>query len=60
VLSTSEYEVGDAMCCPSGEGELRYRIEKGQLKRVPNPPEEHEETIPVSGAKNTKARRAAF
>jgi hypothetical protein len=58
VLSTSEYEEGDAMCCPSGEGEVRYRIEKGQLTLVPNPPED-EDTMPADGSKKTKGRRAA-
>jgi hypothetical protein len=57
VLSTSEYEEGDAMCCPSGEGALRYRIENGQLKLVPNPPDD-EDTMPTTGTK-TKTRRAA-
>jgi hypothetical protein len=58
VLSTSEYEDGDAMCCPSGDGTLRYRIEKGQLKPVPNPPDD-EDTMPASGTRNTKPRQAA-
>jgi hypothetical protein len=44
VLSTSEYTPGDAMCCPSGDGELRYRFEKGQLKLIPNP--DDDETTP--------------
>jgi hypothetical protein len=59
VLSTSEYEDDDAMCCPSGEGELRYRIEKGQLILVPNPPDE--DTVPTTSNKTPKrvARAAA-
>jgi hypothetical protein len=57
VLSTSEYTEDDAMCCPSGDGELRYRIEKGQLKLVPNPPDD--DTMPAAGPNGTKPRRAA-
>jgi hypothetical protein len=59
VLSTSEYEEDDAMCCPSGEGELRYRIEKGQLTLVPNPAtDDDDDTMPASGTKKTKTRQA--
>jgi hypothetical protein len=36
VLATSEYAKGDAMCCPSEEGELRYRLVKGQLVPAPD------------------------
>jgi hypothetical protein len=57
VLSTSEYEEGDAMCCPSGDGELRYRIEKGQLKLVPNP---DDDTAPMNDTTKPKPRRAAI
>ncbi len=39
VLSTSEYEPGDPMCCPSGDGELRFRIDHGRLKPVEAPPD---------------------
>ena len=31
VLTTAEHIEGDAMCCPSGEGRLVFRFEKGQL-----------------------------
>jgi hypothetical protein len=55
VLTTEEYEEDDPMCCPSGDGEVRYRIEKGQLKLVPNPPED--DTVPETGPK-PKPRRA--
>jgi hypothetical protein len=58
VLSTSEYEEDDAMCCPSGEGELRYRIDKGQLVLVPNPPDD-DDTAPANGTKKGKTRQAA-
>jgi hypothetical protein len=57
VLTTEEYEDGDPMCCPSGDGELRYRIENGQLKLVPNPPDE--DTVPTVGNNKPKPRRAA-
>ena len=57
VLSTEEYEDGDAMCCPSGDGELRYRLEKGQLKLVPNP--DGDDTLPADTNK-PKPRRAAL
>jgi hypothetical protein len=36
VLLTSEYVAGDPMCCPSGEGELRYRLVRGQVVPVPD------------------------
>jgi hypothetical protein len=52
VLTTSEYEDDDAMCCPSGEGEVRYRLEKGQLILVPNPPDD--ETVPTTSNKTPK------
>jgi hypothetical protein len=39
VLSTSEYERDDPICCPSGDGELRFRIEHGRLKPVEAPPD---------------------
>jgi len=35
VLLTSEFEPGDAACCPSGEGELVYRVTKGRITAVP-------------------------
>jgi hypothetical protein len=35
VLMTSEYEEGDPICCPSGEGELRYRFVQGRIIPVP-------------------------
>jgi hypothetical protein len=38
VLHTSEYEPGDAMCCPSGEGQLTYRLEKGKISAVTGAP----------------------
>jgi hypothetical protein len=57
VLTTEEYEDGDPACCPSGDGELRYRIENGQLKLVPNPPDE--DTVPTNGSNAPKPRRAA-
>lgn len=38
VLLTSEYEPGDAMCCPSGEGELTYKLDKGKIAPVAAPP----------------------
>jgi hypothetical protein len=57
VLSTEEYEDGDPMCCPSGEGELRYKIDKGHLKLVPNPPDD-DDAVPT-GPHNAKPRRAA-
>lgn len=38
VLLTAEYEPDDAMCCPSGDGELLYRVEKGQLIAVTGAP----------------------
>jgi hypothetical protein len=57
VLSTSEYEEDDPMCCPSGEGEVRYRLDKGQLVLVPNPPED-EDTAPANGKKG-KTRQAS-
>jgi hypothetical protein len=31
VLATAEQQRGDALCCPSGKGELRYRVQAGQL-----------------------------
>ena len=31
VLRTSEYTPADAMCCPSGKGELKYRLANGRL-----------------------------
>jgi hypothetical protein len=58
VLSTSEYLDGDAMCCPSGDGELRYRIENGKLKLVPNP--DDDDTMPTTATNGPKPRRAAF
>ena len=57
VLTTEEYEDGDPACCPSGDGEVRYRLEGGQLKPVPNPPDE--DTVPTNGSKAPKPRRAA-
>jgi len=38
VLLTSEYAAGDPMCCPSGDGELRYRLEHGRVVPVPDEP----------------------
>src|SRR5262249_52874061 len=38
VLQTSEYERGDPMCCPSGDGQLTYKLEKGQLVAVRTTP----------------------
>jgi len=38
VLLTSEYEEGDPMCCPSGEGELRYKYVEGRLIPLPATP----------------------
>jgi hypothetical protein len=57
VLTTSEFEDGDPMCCPSGDGELRYRIEKGQLKQVPNPTDD--DSMPTADSKKARPRRAA-
>jgi hypothetical protein len=34
VLTTAEQRRGDAMCCPSGRGELRYAFKDGQLSKV--------------------------
>ena len=39
VLLTSEFEPGDAECCPSGEGELLYRVARGRITPVPRAPE---------------------
>src|SRR4029453_1295567 len=38
VLLTSEFEPGDAACCPSGEGELLYRVTRGRITPAPAPP----------------------
>jgi hypothetical protein len=38
VLLTSEYEPGDPMCCPSRDGELTYRLDKGQITAVRGAP----------------------
>jgi hypothetical protein len=38
VLLTSEYVRGDPMCCPSGDGQLTYKLEKGQLVAVRDAP----------------------
>jgi hypothetical protein len=34
VLETMEYQAGDALCCPSGKGQLRYEVENGVLRPV--------------------------
>ena len=39
VLLTSEFEPGDAACCPSGEGELLFQVARGRLTPVPATPE---------------------
>lgn len=53
VLGTSEYAKGDALCCPSEEGELRYRMVKGQLAPAT------EEAPPAPKATSGPGRRAA-
>jgi hypothetical protein len=39
VLLTSEFEPGDAACCPSGEGELLYRVARGRITPAPPTPD---------------------
>lgn len=34
VLRTMEYEASDALCCPSGKGELTYEIVGGVVRRI--------------------------
>ena len=34
VLTTAEQRRGDAMCCPSGKGELRYQLKDGRLLKL--------------------------
>jgi hypothetical protein len=34
VLTTAEQRRGDALCCPSGTGELRYQLKDGQLLKA--------------------------
>jgi hypothetical protein len=34
VLETADYVRGDAMCCPSGEGELRFVAAAGRVKEA--------------------------
>ena len=49
VLLTSEYVAGDPMCCPSGEGELRYRLVRGRVVPVPDEPTQKKITRSSSG-----------
>ena len=37
ILETMEYKAGDAFCCPSGKGELRYEVEGASLRPIPGP-----------------------
>lgn len=38
VLTTAEYQEGDPACCPSDEGELRYKFLDGRLIPLPGAP----------------------
>jgi hypothetical protein len=38
VLRTSEYTPSDAMCCPSGKGELKYHLDRGHLTTTDGTP----------------------